>query len=597
MPFDGSVINSIVFELNQKLQNGRIDKIYQPEKDELIIGIRGFKESYKLLISASSTYPRLHLTMENKSNPQVPPTFCMLLRKHLTGGRVVSIHQPEFERIVEITIECQDEMGYSTTKMLTVEIMGRHSNIIFLDKESGKIIDSIKRISFDISSVREVLPGRQYVYPPSNAEGELPKLSPLTASFENFQKSIEHQSESLKADKFLMKAFNGVSPIAAKEMCTYGNIEFDSDITRISDEQRLSLYNGLEVFALKLKQNNYKPNIVLEEGKLKDFFCIDLKMYEHLQKRYLDSISETVEKFYFEKDNKDRIKQKYGDIQKILTNRLDRCYKKLEILNDELSKAHDAGKYKLYGDLIMSNLYQIAKDQSKVNLINYFSEDQENLEINMDTQLSPVSNAQRYFKKYNKSKSAMISIENQLLENNLEIEYLETQADNLDKCTEELEINEIRQELAEQGYTKKKIGSSKGKNKNKVAAPSKPMHFMSSNGFEIFVGKNNVQNDYLTIKFAASNDIWLHTKEIPGSHVIVKAGGKQLDDETLVEAANLAAFYSKAKNSTKVPVDYTARKNVRKPNGAKPGMVIYDTNKTVYINPNEEDIKKLTKIN
>jgi predicted ribosome quality control (RQC) complex YloA/Tae2 family protein len=597
MPFDGSVINSIVFELNQKLQNGRIDKIYQPEKDELIIGIRGFKESYKLLISASSTYPRLHLTMENKSNPQVPPTFCMLLRKHLTGGRVVSIHQPEFERIVEITIECQDEMGYSTTKMLTVEIMGRHSNIIFLDKESGKIIDSIKRISFDISSVREVLPGRQYVYPPSNAEGELPKLSPLTASFENFLKSIQHQSDSLKADKFLMKVFNGVSPIAAKEMCTYGNIEFDSDITRISDEQRLSLYNGLEVFALKLKQNNYKPNIVLEEGKLKDFFCIDLKMYEHLQKRYLDSISETVEKFYFEKDNKDRIKQKYGDIQKILTNRLDRCYKKLEILNDELSKAHDAGKYKLYGDLIMSNLYQIAKDQSKVNLINYFSEDQENLEINMDTQLSPVSNAQRYFKKYNKSKSAMISIENQLLENNLEIEYLETQADNLDKCTEELEINEIRQELAEQGYTKKKIGSSKGKNKNKVAAPSKPMHFMSSNGFEIFVGKNNVQNDYLTIKFAASNDIWLHTKEIPGSHVIVKAGGKQLDDETLVEAANLAAFYSKAKNSTKVPVDYTARKNVRKPNGAKPGMVIYDTNKTVYINPNEEDIKKLTKIN
>lgn len=594
MPFDGSVINSILFELNQKLQNGRIDKIYQPEKDELIIGIRGFQENYKLLISASSTFPRLHLTMENKSNPQTPPTFCMLLRKHLIGGRLISINQPEFERIIEITIECQDEMGYSTTKMLTVEIMGRHSNIIFLDKESGKIIDSIKRISFDISSVREVLPGRQYVYPPSNAEGELPKLNPLTASFENLQKSIEHQADSLKVDKFLMKAFNGISPIAAKEMCTYGNIEFDSDITRISDQQRLSLYKGLETFASKLKQNEYKPNIVIEQGKLKDFYCINLEMYEHLQKKYIDSISETVEKFYFEKDNKDRIKQKYGDIQKIITNRLDRCYKKLAILNDELAKAHDAEKYKLYGDLIMSNLYQITKDQSKISLLNYFSENQEHIEINMDTQLTPVSNAQRYFKKYNKSKSAMVSIENQLQENALEIQYLETQADNLDKCTEELEINEIRQELAEQGYTKRK---KPGKGKTKAVAASKPMQFVSSTGFEIYVGKNNVQNDYLTIKFAGPKDIWLHTKEIPGSHVIIKTGGMQLDDATLVEAANLAAFYSKAKNSSKVPVDYTIRKNVRKPNGSKPGMVIYESNKTVYIDPNEEDIKKLTKMN
>jgi predicted ribosome quality control (RQC) complex YloA/Tae2 family protein len=594
MPFDGSVINSIIDELNQKLQNGRIDKIYQPEKDELILGIRGFKENYKLLISASSNYPRIHLTMENKSNPQVPPTFCMLLRKHLLGGRLVSIHQPEFERIVEITIECQDEMGYSTTKVLTVEIMGRHSNIIFLDKESSKIIDSIKRVSFDISSVREVLPGRQYVYPPSAGEGELPKLNPLTASFEDLQKSIEGQAESLKTDKFLMKAFNGISPVAAKEICTYGDIEFDSDITRISDEQRLSLYKALATFVLKLSQKEYKPNIILDQGKLKDFYCIDLKMYAHLQKEYLDSISEAVERFYFEKDNKDRIKQKYGDIQKIISNRLDRCYKKLSILDEELSKAHDAEKYKLYGDLIMSNLYQITKDQNKINVLNYFSENPESIEISMDTQLTPISNAQRYFKKYNKSKSALTSIEQQLKENKLEIEYLETQADNLEKCTEELEINEIRQELAEQGYTKKKKPV---KGKSKVAAPSKPMHFISTTGFEVYVGKNNIQNDYLTIKFAGPNDIWLHTKEIPGSHVIVQTAGKQIDDATLAEAANLAAFYSKAKNSTKVPVDYTIRKNVRKPNGSKPGMVIYENNKTVYIDPDEEAIKKLTKVN
>lgn len=596
MPFDGSVINSIIYELNQKLQNGRVDKIYQPEKDELIISIRGFKENYKLLLSASANYPRLHLTKESKANPQVAPAFCMLLRKHLIGGRIVSIVQPDFERVVEITIECQDEMGYSTTKVLTSEIMGRHSNIIFIDKESNKVIDSIKRVSFEISSLREVLPGRQYAYPPSVGEGEPPKLNPLTATFEHLIKSIEHQSESLKIDKFLMKAFNGISPVAAKEICTYGSIEFDSDITRISDEQRRALYKGLDTFLYRLKQQAYKPNIVFEGGKLKDFYCIELKMFDHLQKEYLDSISETVERFYLEKDNKDRIKQKYGDIHKIITNRLDRCYKKLEILNNELTQAYEAEKYKLYGDLIMSNLYQITKDQSKISLLNYFSENQENLEINMDTQLTPVGNAQRYYKKYNKSKSAMVSIEHQIQENNQEIQYLEAQADNLEKCTEELEINEIRQELAEQGYTKKKKDG-KGKSKNKAAAPSKPMHFISSSGLEIFVGKNNVQNDYLTIKFAAPNDTWLHTKDIPGSHVIVKTGGKELDDATLVEAANLAAFYSKAKNSTKVPVDYTIRKNVRKPNGAKPGMVIYDSNRTVYINPNEEDINKLNKLN
>jgi predicted ribosome quality control (RQC) complex YloA/Tae2 family protein len=338
----------------------------------------------------------------------------------------------------------------------------------------------------------------------------------------------------------------------------------------------------------------YQPNIVLENGKLKDFYCFELKMYQHLQKEFIDSPSDAVERFFAEKDSKDRIKQKFGDIQKIISNRLDRCYKKLEVLDEELSKAHAGEKFKLYGDLIMSNLYQIDKGVDKVNLLNYFSENSENIDIPMDTQLTPTNNAQRYYKKYNKSKSALVSIEQQLKENRQEIEYLEAQADNLEKCTEELEINEIRHELADQGYTKRK---KEGKGKSKAAAPSKPMQFVSSTGFEIYVGKNNLQNDYLTIKFAGPNDIWLHTKEIPGSHVIIKTSGKSLDDMTLVEAANLAAFYSKAKNSTKVPVDYTIRKNVRKPNGSKPGMVIYENNKTVYIDPNEDDIKKLTKIN
>lgn len=592
MPFDGSVINSVIDELNQKLQNGRVDKIYQPEKDELILGIRGFKENYKLLLSASPNYPRIHLTGLNKSNPQVPPTFCMLLRKHLLGGRILSITQPNFERIVEIAIEGLDEMGYSTVKVLTIEIMGRHSNIIFVDKESNRIIDSIKRVNFEMSSVREVLPGRQYAYPPSGSDLGLPKLSPLDFTFEQFVECIEKQQESLKLDKFLMKAFNGISPIAAKEMCLYGSVEFDGDITRISDEARVSLADGIRSFAQRLERRQFMPRIFVEGGKLKDFYCFDLKLYEHLKQEQLESISQAIESFYGEKDSKDRIRQKYGDIQRIISNRLDRCCKKREILDDELTQAREAEKYKLYGDLIMSNLYQITKDMAKISLLNFFSEAQETLEISLDTQLTPTGNAQRYYRLYNKSKSALVSIQHQIIENTQEIQYLEAQADNLEKCTEELEINEIRQELAEQGYIKKKK-----EGKKKTAAPSKPMHFMSSAGFEIFVGKNNLQNDYLTIKFAAPNDIWLHTKDIPGSHVIIKNGGKALDDDTLAEAANLAAFYSKAKNATKVPVDYTIRKNVRKPNGSKPGMVIYENNKTVYIDPSEEDIKKLTKLN
>ncbi len=592
MPFDGSVINSVIDELNQKLQNGRVDKIYQPEKDELILGIRGFKENYKLLLSASPNYPRIHLTNLNKSNPQVPPTFCMLLRKHLLGGRILSITQPNFERIIEIAFEGLDEMGYSTTKVLTIEIMGRHSNIIFIDRESNKIIDSIKRVNFEMSSVREVLPGRSYAYPPSGSDLGLPKLSPLNFTQEHFIESIEKQQDSLKIDKFLMKAFNGISPVAAKEMCQYGGVEFDADITRISDEIRLALADGIRAFAQRLEHRQFQPRIFVEAGKLKDFYCFDLKMYEHLKQEQLDSISEAIESFYGEKDSKDRIRQKYGDIQRIISNRLDRCYKKRDILDDELNQAREAEKYKLYGDLIMSNLYQITKDMAKVNLLNFFSEAQETIEISLDTQLTPIANAQRYYKLYNKSKSALVSIEHQIIENAQEIQYLEAQADNLEKCTEELEINEIRQELAEQGYIKKKK-----EGKKKASVPSKPMHFESSSGADIYVGKNNIQNDYLTIKFADPYDTWLHTKEIPGSHVIIKTKGKQLDDTTLGEAANLAAFYSKAKNGSKVPVDYTIRKNVRKPNGSKPGMVIYENNKTVYIDPSEEEIKKLKKLN
>ncbi len=590
MPFDGSVVHSVVSELNNKLMNGRIEKIYQPEKDELIIAVRSNKENYKLLLSSSPMYPRIHLTELSKQNPMVAPSFCMLLRKHLTGSRISSIKQPDYERIVEITFDCIDELGYSNTKTLVIEIMGRHSNIIFIDKENNKIIDCIKRVSFEISSVREILPGRTYVYPPSGGKQEVPKANPLLLDADSFIKDISNLNGSMKAEKYFMNRYNGISPIISREVCYNSGIDLDTDLTKIDFSKLSSLYSSCERLINQAKNDEYVPNMILENDAPIDFSCFDLTAYNGYAKRYFNSISTAVEAFYGEKDLKDRLKQRYGDIQRIISSRLDRSYKKLEKLQDDLTQAQNSDIFKIYGELITANIHSISKGQQAIAVMNYYSPECESIEIPLDIQLSPAANAQRYFKQYGKSKTALKLIDQQFKDANEEIKYLEAQLDNLDKCTEELEINEIRNELAEQGYisTRKAI-------KAKQTKLSKPMHFTSSAGIDIYVGKNNMQNDYLTLKLAVVSDIWLHTKDIPGSHVIVKLDGKPLDDETLVEAATLAAYYSKAKLSTKVPVDYTPKRNVKKPSGAKPGMVIYEGYRTIFIDPNEKLIKALKK--
>jgi len=582
MPFDGPVVSSIVHELQNKLLNGKIEKVYQPEKDELIINIRGCGDSFKLLLSASSAYPRVHLTEENKSNPASPPSFCMLLRKHLTGGRIVSIRQPEFERIIEIDIASADEMGYSTHKTLIAEIMGRHSNIIFIDKTTGRIIDSIKRISFEISSVREILPGGKYEYPPSGG-----KSDPISASKESFIEGIENNPGSIKAEKYLVSKFNGISPVLARDICTRANVDCDIDLKHCSFELIEELFHSFSMFQEAVNSSSFSPNIVYKDGKAVDFSCFDLEIYTNFEKQEFQGMSEAVERFYHEKDQKDRIKQKSGDIHKIITNRLERCYKKLERLNGDLQEAADSDKYKIYGDLIMSNIFYLQRGEEKARLQNYYSSEGEYVDIPMDIRLSPSENAQRYYKQYNKYKKALNKINIQLEENRQEIMYLETQLDNLNKCTEELELEEIRNELAEQGYLKER----KAPKSKQVKKTSIPMRFISSTGFEIYVGKNNFQNDYLTLKLAVNQDIWLHTKDIPGSHVLIKTEGRDVDDTTLEEAANLAAYYSKGRTSSKVPVDYTRKKYVRKPSGAKPGMVIYENYSTIYITPDEERIR------
>lgn len=586
MPFDGSVVSSIVHELQNKLLNGKIEKVYQPEKDELLINIRGYGDSYKLLLSASSTYPRVHLTEENKSNPAVPPSFCMLLRKHLLGGRIVSVRQPEFERIIEIDIDSADELGYSTHKTLIAEIMGRHSNIIVIDKTTDRIIDSIKRISFEISSVREILPGGHYEYPPSGN-----KTNPLKVSKKSFIEGIANTPGSIRGEKYFMNTYNGISPVVARNICLSAGADSDTDLKLWDYGLIEELYNSFSEFRESVLSASFNPNIVYKDGKPLDFSCFDLKIYRNLEKQEFKGMSEAVERFYHEKDQKDRMKQKSGDIHKIITNRLERCYKKLEKLSGDLQEAADSEKYKIYGDLIISNIYYIEKGKEKVRLQNYYSPNGEYVEIPMDIRLSPSANAQRYYKHYNKSKNAINKINIQIEENKQEIMYLETLLDNLDKCTEELELEEIRTELMEQGYLKTR-NTSKSKQTKKA---SSPMSFISSTGFEIYVGKNNTQNDYLTLKLSDNRDIWLHAKEISGSHVIIKTRGKDADDATIKEAANLAAYYSRGRMSSKVPVDYTIKKNVKKPNGAKPGMVIYENYSTIYITPDEEKMNSMKK--
>lgn len=586
MPFDGITINALVAELNNTILGGKVEKIYQPEKDELSLFIRKDKNSHKLLISANSTFPKFHLSTEKKSNPMTAPAFCMLLRKHLLGSRIRKITQISLERIVEILFDCMDEMGNSCHKSLIIETMGRHSNIIFINTEDSTVFDSIKRVNSYMSSIRVVLPGVKYVYPPSND-----KIDTFSIKEDSFINDIENLNKSTKAYKYLVKRYYGISPIVSQEICMGSGIDPDHDIFVFDKDIALNLFKEFKKIVDKVLGKKYKPNIVLENQRNYDFSAIELNIYNSLKKVTFNSISEAVESFYAEKDKQNRLKQKTADLKKTVTNRIGRSIRKLDILEEEYNNAKKAEYFKLCGDLIMTNLYNIEKGKTDVNLINYFNKDFEILKVKLNINLTPIQNAQNYYKKYNKSKTAISLLTKQIRNTKKEVQYLEGVLDNIEKCYEEEEISEIKYELQQEGYFKKNNRNKKSKNKSK---PSKPMRFRSSTGFNIYVGKNNIQNDNLTLKFAEATDLWLHTKDIPGSHVIIKTKSENIDETTLSEAANLAAYYSKGKLSSNVPVDYTLKKYVKKPSKARPGYVIYKNHKTIYINPDENLIKELS---
>lgn len=585
MPFDGIVTKCVAAELNDILIGGRIEKIFQPEPDEIIINIRAKGQNIKLLMSASPNYPRIHITSSTKENPMVPPVFCMLLRKHLSGGKVTGIEFKDFERIIGICVESANELGDLTTKKLLIEIMGRHSNIILLNGED-KILDSIKHVSNDISSVREIMPARLYTLPPSQDKTN-PEILDADALFEGADALGGSSVES-----FLLNNIKGFSPLICREICHFAGIEGKYPVSALTEEMLAGLKASLSSIINKIKNCSFKPIIIYKDKSLQipyDFHCFTLLQYTAT--REFANISEALEEYYYSKDRTERLKQKKADLLKVLGSSIDRCKKKIALQNEKLREVADREKLRLYGELITANIYCIPNKSKSVRLLNYYSENNESIKIKLDENLTPQDNAQKYYKMYAKAKNAYIHTNRQLIESNNELEYLESVLQLLENCSSLQDIGEIRQELSEQGYVSQKTRKSSPK---KVKA-SPPMHYMSSDGLDIFVGKNNRQNDLLTMKTASSNDIWLHTRNIPGSHVIIKKLQNDIPDSTLLEAAMLAAYYSKSKYSANVPVDYTTVRNVKKPSGAKPGMVNYENFKTIIVTPDEEKLNQLVK--
>ena len=579
MPFDGIVTKCIVNELNGLLSGGRIDKVFQPEYDEVVMLIRSKGQNYRLVASANASYPRLHITSTTKENPQIAPVFCMLMRKHVQGGHLLDITFNDYERIITLNIESVNEMGDLSVKSLVIEIMGKHSNIILLNSD-GKIIDAVKHVDSDISSVREIMPARPYSLPPAQD-----KISPEKVNVDTL---FDNATQIKNIETLLLSSIKGFSPYICREICSMADVSPKAQLDAISSFD--SLKTSLATVLKSIEACDFMPCIVYQDEamyKPVDFYCLPPKQYPYYKEYELMSLA--LDEYYSTKDTIERLSQKKGDIVKLVKNCIDRCEKKLSIQQDKLRDVADRDKLQLYGELITANIYCIPKGSKIATVSNYYSEDGEYIDIPLDENKTPQENAQRYFRQYSKAKSTYTNTVQQLEDSINELNYLESVKTMLDNCVGTQEIEEIRQELADSGYAKTSVKN----NKKKQPKPSEPHQFISSDGFTILVGKNNRQNDTLTLKTAASSDIWLHTKNIPGSHVIIRTDRREVTDKTLFEAAVLCAYHSSAKLSANVPVDYTTVKNVKKPSGAKPGMVIYENFKTINVTPTEELVRAI----
>ncbi|MFC0271234.1 NFACT family protein [Metabacillus herbersteinensis] len=570
MSFDGLFTYAITKELKDTLVGGKIAKIHQPYKYDLILQVRVNGKNQKLFISAHPNYARMHITGESYDNPSEPPMFCMLLRKHLEGGVIENIEQLDVERIVIIDIKSRNELGDLTEKRLMIEIMGRHSNIILLDKERGMILDSIKHLSPAVNRHRTVLPGNTYVLPPSQE-----KANPFSADEETLLKKLDFHGGKL--DQQLVERFSGLSPLFAKEVLHKAGL-----VNRMSlPKAFLSLIEGI-------RAGDYTPSIMVTEKK-EIFYMISLTHLDSRENKTFSTLSELLDRYYYGKSERDRVKQQGHDFERFILNERKKNISKIKKLKSTLEDAEKANKFQLFGELLTANLYNVKKGDKEAEVINYYDESGGFVTIPLSTLKTPSENAQSYFQKYQKAKKSISFVEEQIRLADAEVVYFDGLLQQMESAAPR-DIEEIREELIEGGYLRQR--QTKGTKKKKVLKPVLE-HYLSSDGMEIIVGKNNKQNEFLTNRVAARDDVWFHTKDIPGSHVVIRS--KTPSDETILEAANLAAYFSKAKNSSSVPVDYTAIRYVKKPSGSKPGFVIYDNQQTVFVTPDEDLVFRLRK--
>ncbi|NLY47560.1 MAG: fibronectin/fibrinogen-binding protein [Clostridiales bacterium] len=588
MALDGIVVANIVHELNSTLAGGRINKIAQPEKDELLLTIKGQdRDAYKLFLSAGAGMPLIYLTEGSKPSPITAPNFCMLLRKHLTNGKILEITQPGLERVVFIKIEHMDELGDLKVKYLIIELMGKHSNIIFCD-DSMTIIDSIKRVSQFMSSVREVLPGRKYFIPET-----VKKLDPLTADYNAFKKNI--LSKAMPVGKAIYTGLTGISPLAANEICYRASIDSDASTSSLDEAMGLHLYRSFERIMEQVKNKDFSPNIIIGDKGPVEFSSIELTCYPGYEVKTCSTASSMLETYYAEKHALSVMQQKSADLRKLVANSIERAVKKYDLQLKQLQDTEKRDKYKLYGELITAYGYGLEEGAKELAAQNYYNNNEE-IRIPLDPTMSPMDNAKMYFEKYGKLKRTYEALSSLIKETEDEIRHLESIRVSLDMAANEHDLNELKRELMEYGYIKKKpdAGRPSAKDRYGKNAVSKPLHYVSSDGYHIYVGKNNYQNEEITFKLAGGGDWWFHAKNLPGSHVIVKSEGTDmLPDRTFEEAARLAAYYSSARNADKVEVDYTKRKNIKKPNGKVPGFVIYSTNYSMVVDTDITGIRKI----
>lgn len=577
MAFDGITIANIVHELNRNLLDGRINKIAQPETDELLLTIKTPGGQRRLSISASASLPLIYLTEGNKPSPMTAPNFCMLLRKHINNGRITKIWQPKLERIIHFEIEHLDELGDLCKKELIVEIMGKHSNIIFCN-EDGTIIDSIKHVSSQMSSVREVLPGRTYFIPDT-----MEKSDPLSVSFAEFQRVLTEKPMPLS--KAVYTSFTGISPVVAEEICYLSGIDSSLTPRELSEDLLTHLYRQFTLYFEEVSAGHFSPAIYYHGAEPKEFSALPLTHFSQYIRKEYDSISHLLEDYYAEKNTLTRIRQKSVDLRRVVQTALERNRKKYDLQAKQLRDTENREKFKVYGELIHTYGYNLEPGAKKLEALNYYTN--EMITIPLDSTKTPQENALKYFEKYNKQKRTFEALTSLIEETRDDISYLESVSNALDIALSEDDLTQIKEELIESGYIRRKF------TKKKVKITSKPFHYLSSDGYHIYVGKNNLQNEELTFHFASGNDWWFHAKGIPGSHVIVKTNGEELPDRTFEEAGKLAAYYSKNRGSEKIEIDYIEKKHVKKPKGGKPGFVVYYTNYSLMIDSDISQIKQL----